>query len=472
MKRFACLLLSSLAWTSRAEAAGLYFTDRGVRPMGRAGAFVAGADDLGAVWYNPAGIADAGNSVLADFSWLRFSVDYARVLRVVDADKTVRYPRDPTIHGSSPVLPLPTIAISYVLDPEKKLTIAGGVLAPYIALASYDESITYPDASVRPSPARYTLSSFDGSALALPGAWIAYKPAEQWRFGLGMLALTGIFQARVAFSACPQDRLICAPEQEEYVANAQTRVGPVFAPTLAGGATWVPHKLVRVGVSGQLPLVVNSEARFQVRLPSSAAFDSASQDGTAARVRFLLPGVVRAGIEVRPRDDLRVEAAYVHEFWSAHRRIDASPEGITIDGVTGLPGKLAVPPLTVPRNFQDSDSVRLGGEYRYAIGDYPMEFRAGVSYETSAVPRNYLSLSSLDFDKWIASIGGGIHVGARWRFDAVLAHVFARSTYVNPDTAQIPRINPLPGGAPLEAVNGGQYDASADVIGVGLNYSY
>ena len=52
---------------------GLYFTDRGVRPMGRAGAFVAGADDLGAIWYNPAGIADAGTSILFDASWLQFS---------------------------------------------------------------------------------------------------------------------------------------------------------------------------------------------------------------------------------------------------------------------------------------------------------------------------------------------------------------------------------------------------------------
>src|SRR5438105_2564652 len=67
---------------AQADAAGLYFSDRGVRPMGRGGAFVAGADDLGAVWYNPAGIADAGSAALVDFSWLRFSVDYTRELLV------------------------------------------------------------------------------------------------------------------------------------------------------------------------------------------------------------------------------------------------------------------------------------------------------------------------------------------------------------------------------------------------------
>lgn len=68
--------------------------------------------------------------------------------------------------------------------------------------------------------------------------------------------------------------------------------------------------------------------------------------------------------------------------------------------------------------------------------------------------------------------GGSLYIGKHWRFDAVLAHVFAQSVYVSPDVAQIPRINPLPGSAPLEAVNGGQYDASANVIGVGLNYRF
>ena len=48
-----------------------------------------------------------------------------------------------------------------------------------------------------------------------------------------MMALVGIFQADVTFSACPQDRLLCAPEQPEYDAAARMRVGPFFAPTLA-----------------------------------------------------------------------------------------------------------------------------------------------------------------------------------------------------------------------------------------------
>ena len=172
---------------------------------------------------------------------------------------------------------------------------------------------------------------------------------------------------------------------------------------------------------------------------------------------------MRAGVEVRPRDDLRVEVAWVHEFWSEHDTITAVPQGIAIQGVTGLPPSLALPTITIPRGFQDADSWRAGGEYSFKIAGYGVDARAGLAYETSAVPPEYLSLSSLDFDKWIPSLGGSLHVGDHWRFDAVVSHVFAASVYVSPDTAKIPRINPLPGNAPLEAVNGGTYSAEANL---------
>ena len=92
MRRALSALASCLAiaTSADAQAGGLYFSDRGVRPMGRAGAYVAGADDLGAIWYNPAGLADAKTSVLADFAILRFSSQYTRSLRVVDADLRAR----------------------------------------------------------------------------------------------------------------------------------------------------------------------------------------------------------------------------------------------------------------------------------------------------------------------------------------------------------------------------------------------
>jgi long-chain fatty acid transport protein len=456
-----------LGGAGTAHAGGLYFSDRGVRPMGRAGAFVAGADDLGAVWYNPAGLADAKTSVLADFSWLRFSSDYTRQLRIVDADDTVRYVSSPTVSGTSPVIPFPTLAASYNFGRRKEWTVAGGSYAPYAAIATYPERV-----GGQPSPARYALGSFDGSALILVGGWIAYKPVEELRIGLGIGALVGFFQSNVTFSVSPPDRLVAAPEQPEYDAATSFRVGPIFAPTGNLGVTWVPLKELRVASSFQLPVVVSSSTRFDVRLPQAAIFDGARVTGNDAHVRFVLPPILRFGVEGRPVPELRVELAYVREFWSVHDAIALTPNGVAIEGISGLPRRVPIPSIRFARGFQDSNSFRLGGEYTFEMWGYPMDLRGGVSYETSAIPRPYLSLLTIDMDKVTLAVGGGLHIGDHWRFDMTYAHLFASSVNVSANEAKVGRINPIAGNAPFEAVNGGRYAASADLLGVGVQYTF
>src|SRR5450432_497570 len=105
-----CTSLSIAFASTSAHAGGLYFSDRGVRPLARGGAFVAGGDDLGAMWYNPAGIAEAGTSFLSDSAWLDYSASFTRRTRVVDAAGTVRVYDFPTVKSSAPFLPLPTLA--------------------------------------------------------------------------------------------------------------------------------------------------------------------------------------------------------------------------------------------------------------------------------------------------------------------------------------------------------------------------
>src|SRR5687768_7377602 len=76
----------TLSLSGSARGAGLYFADRGVRPLGRGGAFIAGADDPGAIAYNPAGLFDAGGQILLDGSWVNFSSEYTRQALVRQVD--------------------------------------------------------------------------------------------------------------------------------------------------------------------------------------------------------------------------------------------------------------------------------------------------------------------------------------------------------------------------------------------------
>jgi len=466
--------LALLGAASEAEAGGLFITDRGVRPLGRGGAFVAGADDLHAIWYNPAGLADAGTSVLVDFSWINFSSEYTRRTNVTDAGGTVRTIDSPQVNGTSPFLPIPTIAGSYNFGKEKEFTVAFGALAPYTAITNYPLTL-----DGQPSPSRYSLVSLEGSALVVAGGYFAYKPIEQFRVGGGIQALVGKFQSTVVFSASPPDRLISAPEDPQYDAFSQLDVGPIFAPSANFGMIAIPTKPIRLGLSAQLPFWINSPAKVRVRLPEAAPFDRARQEGEDAQVRFRLPAIIRAGAEYRTdisdTSRIRIELAYVREFWSLHDSIDIRSENVKLYDVTGFPSPFGVAPISLPRNFQDSNSFRLGSEYslKNLISDYWIDLRAGISYETSAIPSAWVSPLTYDASKVVGSAGGSLNIGTHWRMDAVASLAFLTGTVVDPTEAQVPRVNPVQGNPTnTEKINGGDYAARALILGVGVNYKF
>ena len=337
----AAAIVAALAATSDARAAGLYFSDRGVRPLGRGGAFVAGADDLGGIWYNPAGIVDAPSGLLLDATWLHYTSDFSRQALTTSSTGTAFVQSFPSVSGSTPVLPIPTIAGSYRFGDRDQYAVALGVYAPMTPVTTYPRTID----SGTPAPQRYSLMSLDGSALVVAGAWFAWKPIEELRVGAGVQMLMGTFRSTVDFSACPPDNLVCAGEAPAYDAYSQLNVGPIFAPSGNFGATYVPMKLLRIGASVQAPFNVDAPAKVDVRLPTAVVFDSASQRGDDARVKFQLPPVLRLGVEVRPLDDahdLRIEVAYVREFWSVHQSIDVTPSNIQLLNVTGFPSPFAV----------------------------------------------------------------------------------------------------------------------------------
>ena len=230
------------------------------------------ADDLGAIQYNPAGLADAGTSFLLDASWLNFSSDFTRQTQVTDASGATHVVTSPSVHGNAPVEPIPTIGVSFALGKEQRWTIAAGAFAPMAAIASHPQTV-----GGQPAPSRYSLVSLNGSLLAVPGVYVAYKPVEWLRIGAGVQALVGSFNASQVFSASPSSKLLASPEDPSYDAFGQLKAGPIFAPSGNAGITVVPEEHIRFGLSYQLPYVVNAPATVNLRLPDAAVFDSATQ---------------------------------------------------------------------------------------------------------------------------------------------------------------------------------------------------
>jgi long-chain fatty acid transport protein len=453
-----------------AKAAGLYVSDRGVRPLGRGGAFVAGADDLGAIWYNPAGIVDAPSSLLLDGSYIHYGATYTRQAMAPSASGAEFVTNLPTVKGTTPFLPIPTIVGSYRFGADKQYAAAVGIYAPDAALLSYPATI-----DGVPAPQRYSLISLNGSILAVIGGWFAYKPVESIRLGVGVQMLTGYFKTTIDLGACPPDNLVCAPEDPNYAALTQLNAGPIFAPSANLGATWVPAHMVRIGVSGQAPFVIDAPTTVNVRLPSADVFDNASQHGTSAHLHLELPPILRAGVELRPldSDDLRIELAYVREFWSVEKSLDITPDDIQLLNITGFPSPFNINAISIPRGMKDSNSVHLGAEYTPDIAKKRLVARAGVSYETSAIPAAYVSPLTIDSNKLAASIGGSIIVNEHLRLDGVFSYTIQGDVRVAGQSAQVPISNPVNGNPVTpDYVNGGTYHVNLWILGGGLEYRF
>lgn len=464
---FALALALAMA-PSAAEAGGFFLLDRGVRPLGRGGAFVAGADDGHAVWYNPAGLTEAGNGLLLDASLVLFSNTYTRTARPQANGPVVSFA---STDGSGAPLPIPTVVFTHDFG-LRNFRFAAGLFAPYAALPTYDNS--------RTAPQRYSLITLDGSLLAEAGIWVAWRPHPVVSIGAGFQMLAGSFVSQLAFSACPAT-VICAPEDPDWDSNAQLAVGTILAPTGNFGVRINPHRMISIGASFNLPIGVDSDATLKVRLPSAPYFDGASIQGNAARVSFTLAPIARVGVEVRPTPQTRIELAGVWEGWSVHDAIHLAPQGIRITNVRGV-GTYDIGNVELQRNFNDVWSVRLGAEQTLSLGEERLTLRAGFSYETSATAPQYTSVLTFDADKSTLSLGASWTHG-RLRVDAMYAHTFWGPVETTPcayDPAAPARCQGLYPTAPFRTgpnaprytVNGGSYDPSLNAFGLGAQYSF
>ncbi len=462
-----------------ARAGGLYVNDRGVRANGRGGAFVAGADDADAMWYNPAGLNEAGRSVFFDVMVPFYSSSFQRKSRIIDASGNPVTLNFPKVESSAAPLPMPKLALTIPFGEKKELTAGftiGVPFGPYSAVLSYPESV-----NGQPSPSRYSLISMDGSLLLNIGATIAFAPAKWLQVGAGVQLLAGSFSTKVVFNANPNDRLIGAPEDPQYDATTQLNAAPILSPSANIGITLIPIPEVRIGFSAQAPYIVSAPGNIQVKLPQASIFDNAYQSGEDVRIKFNLPAIFRVGVEVRPVPRLRAEIALVREQWSTHHSISVESQNVNLNNVTGFPETFRILNTSLVRQHQNANSYRLGGEYRVDLDkrtkDDPkkqtIDLRLGIRYEESAVPVNYVTPLTIDSNKFVLSGGAGFNVNERWRIDASVTALLFGTIEVAPEDARVGKVNPVVGNpTTLEAVNGGTYTAFDLMVGAGLNYKW
>ena len=434
-----------------AHAGGMYLPTRGVRPTGRAGAFVAGADDLSSLWFNPAGLAHlTRGSFLADAGFVHQSIDYTRV----DSGGNVQ----PTVSNQAPGLPVPSLG--YARPAGQRVVIAAGLWAPYAGLAKFDDD----------GPQRYSSVDLSRSVIATIGLGAAIRVSDKLRVGVTLQNHVVAMASDIVLSGCP-GQTVCAPEDPEFDSHNRVEQTQRFAPSGSIGVQLDATDAITFGVALQLPVSVSGEGTLTTRLPSSGFFNGASVEGDRADISFDLPATLRAGVEVRP-GRWRIEAAIDIERWSTHDELLIEPKNVRIVNAPGV-GTYQLGPMHIPRDYQTTYAVQLGVEGQPSARR-PLTVRAGYSFETAAAPDEYLSVLTVDGKKHLIAAGLGYRLGS-WTVDAVFGFATMPARHVDPAVGRAPQLNPIrdDGDPPLEVfVNWGDYASSWIVAGAGVTKTF
>lgn len=445
-----------VALTGTAQAGGFTLSDRGVRAIGRGNAFVAGADDPNALWYNPAGLGWSGRQLFVDASLNMLQADFTRI----DSGGN----RQATVSNNFSPIPIPGLAYSDHFG-LRDLTFGIGAFAPNASMLDWPEQIDIGGTSY-PAPQRYSLLTMNGSLLMHAALGVAWRPSFAPGLSLGFSGgiVLGTFNVRTTLGAC--DRALCTqPENPEYDAVSEALVENAVAPHINFGAIYEVG-MFRFGLSAAMGYKLAGEAKLRVRLPSAAPFDDARTDGDRADMSLDFPWIVRSGIELRPVDGLRTEIAFAWEGWSTQRDLTITPKNVWLRGVTAV-GDYQVGPIVVPRNMRDTYSIRFGVEYRHPGSWWTV--RGGVQYETSAFDDAHLTVLTLDSDKVIASLGGAFEVTEGLFIDVSFAHAVMTNRQVRDSV--VPQANPIrPASYDTVYVGNGDYAMDATMVGLGVRW--
>ncbi len=403
------LLLSALL---DAHAAGYYTSDVGVRAFSRGGAYVAGANDLLALWYNPAALTRVKDGTV--------TVNLAGVSQRTWFDRA-DYPGEgppdaagnptdlinPPVENGSPAYLIPHIGAAWDFGlPDTSFAV--GFYPPYAPDVSYPGD----------GPQRYSLT--DSLVIqTFTGASVAHRFWDRLSIGAGaswnLLIVEQELDVNIPFNTSDPT----AVEDPQYDVSFSMRGEDKAALAWNLGLLYEPPSNRYA-----LGFMVQAPTRFETTGAMAADFrgNFFREDDTLGviatdvardeQVRFAvsMPLILKAGALVRPRDNLELELAGVWERWSVIDRIVVKDVDMSIPIDQQNPFGAAIgesievtDDIVLPAGFRNTWSVRLGGEW-WPTEDWAL--RAGGLYEISAVPDSVRGVALLDGDKWGWGAGG------------------------------------------------------------------
>ncbi|MCC6336808.1 MAG: outer membrane protein transport protein [Myxococcales bacterium] len=391
-----------------ARASGFYFGDNGAKAMMQGGAFTAQADDLTAIMYNPAGLAQLdGWSFAADVQLLNHQVNFLRQDPGFD-------PANPNTlvntvdNGKSGLFFLPFLGGSYGFKVAgRTLTVSLGVYGPpsqgrYVFPApNYTKEMSrYLESPRRFSPQRYSLISND-IIILYPSLSLAYAIHPRFMVGASAQLVVSHFTFKQAISADPTNPMTQLAENPEFDALVDVNVSGQVGFTGIFGVLARPLDWLSLGASvrppipmkatGSLGIAVTPELSALARVQNGAGESCAPADPSQASpcratLEVTLPLELKFGVRATPYEGLGINADFVYQGWQSVDQFLLTPQDVNmvLGGMT-----TPVEPFAIPKRWNGSFSGRLGASYD--VIKY-LTVHAGFLFETGAAPPEYYAI--------------------------------------------------------------------------------
>lgn len=443
-----CLLV--LLSAESAFGAAFYMPGRGVRPLGRAGAFVAsGHQNLNSMWYNPANASGFGDFTLTiDAALIHLNFEHQRAPRTMD-DGTLR--TYPLVKSDAPPQPIPQVLLGGPTGIEDVFW-SFGAYTPYMSPARFPEK----------GPQRYVLIDNQGSLMGLIQAGLAWQINDRIRVGASLQNFMANY--RVISIASGYAGMFGDPEDHDLDTLIEVNVRDLFSPSANFGAWFSLAPWLEFSASLQLPATIEDpDVKTIVRMAEHPVYDNATLTGDTMAISMKMPLIARLGLRF-VSEQYDVELATTYERWSTMDNIIASPNDVAISGTPGL-GSVTLQPFILPQEMRDTFSVHLGGEFQLQP---KLALRAGYAFELSAIPDNRISVFFVDGDKHLFSLGATYQFDG-FELDASLA--FYNIENHNITNSDVRQINQSDFSNELGLIVGnGTYSANLLVFGVGVNF--
>jgi long-subunit fatty acid transport protein len=487
-RRLSSLLAFSLAIASAplARAEGYYSGTKGARAGGRAGAFVAKADDLTAVAHNPAGLANIEGPVVQIGN--RFSYNAYEFARAPTLDWGVSDTAPPYVEFSTVRNERPWQALEPFLGVASNL----GLKDWAFALAAYAPAGIGTEVFPADGGQRYMIVRRESIILNY-SASAACKVRDDFGLGASLQWISvPLLKYQLVIDANVFPR-VASPVSSGWDMLATVEGSDPFTLNAILGAWYRPAPFFELGLAGQvIPATIRTRSTLEVDPMSSELGDiELSRDGEpASDVSLSLPLPLTARLGMRyiglrdKRELFDVELDVGYETWSRVDRFRLDTHGLVAELVE-QEQELAVGVIDVPKQWRDTVSFHLGGDY--AVLPDLLTLRGGVFYESAVADRSYLAADFVSGQQ----LGGTLGLSLLLRdLELALAYEYREQPTVRVSAADSRVYQQVPGspceppytdqdtcnahylGQPAPPANAGSYWAQSHTLSLDAMYRF